>query len=188
MLHWTHGGLIALVCEWTVTDRKWRFKLAENLEEALRAPPTRQLLFGSDAKYFDADWTGDHMSFVMAIAAWQDNVLYFERRLVPFRDHAIEEPSSRNFESLALLRRNIVDLENALLRHKKNISPLAKYAYEQRRRAIDGELPSLEEQYDALLQRIKALSNALDSEIRLVIGSLAFQVSINPPAKSHTLS
>ena len=161
-----------------------RFALAENLRQALKAQGTCRLLFGPDTKLgSDPHSLSAHrlkylLPPIMVMAAWRHNVEYFEKRLNAFRHDAIARPSLETFDPLTLLRRNIAHLEEAVSAARGDIDSWTKQEYERRRKIVKSELKSLDDQYDALLQRIKTMSTTLNNEIQLVIGSVTVQVCL----------
>jgi hypothetical protein len=155
--------------------------LFAGLGEGADALATRRLLFGSPGKL-----GAPQMAIITAIAtvasAWQINVQYLEDRFNRARHAAIADPSLPTFHPLTLLRRNIADLDDALMIARKNIEPDSPF---WRLTTQDSNLGSrvLEffgPQYDALLDRVRAMSMKLNNEIQLVIGSVTVQAR-NPP-------
>lgn len=152
------------------------FELATNLRNALSAPSARQILFSLNPR-----WMIELLPVTMILSSWKDNVQYFEERLNASRHNAIARPSLETFHPLTLLRRNIADLEDAVIAAKRSINdkrPM-KEAFEEHWKATNNGLDSLDDQYDALLRRIKTLSELLSNEIQLVIASVTVQVSIS---------
>ena len=158
----------------------WKFPLADTLHCVLYEGrgATHQLLFGSDALEHPTSFNLSIMlPCTMELWTWRQNVQYFETRFNIYRHDAITRPSLETFSPLTLLRRNIAHLEEAVLDTKQRNSDFTKWEYDNRRETTKSNLGSLDDQYDALLQRIKTLSISLNNEIQLVIGSVTVQVS-----------
>lgn len=163
---------------WTGSDYRgmWQFHLARCLRSALDGPAARRLLFELD-EFPHRDQNQTSVLIAMTtIAAWQDNVAYIRGSLNSVRQDAIATPSMLTFSPLALLRRNIADLEVSISEAKELQSTEAKQVFDRRRRTLGSKLPSLDDQYEALLQQLKDISIVLNNEIQLVIGSVTVQV------------
>jgi hypothetical protein len=161
-------------------DSHFRFAqtLFAGLGEGADTLATRRLLFGSPGKL-----EAPQMAAITAIAtvasAWQINVQYLEDRFNRARHAAIADPSLPTFHPLTLLRRNIADLEDALMIARKNIEPESLFwtRTAQERDLGQRVLEIFGPRYDALFHRVHVMSTKLNNEIQLVIGSVTVQVS-----------
>jgi hypothetical protein len=77
------------------------------------------------------------------------------------------------FIPLTLLRRNIADLEDAIIVAEYNSSRATAGKLEGYRKSFSNRpIPS----YESLLSRVKAMSALLNNDLQLVIGSVTVQV------------
>jgi hypothetical protein len=144
----------------------------------------RRLLFGSHGEHTSLHMT-DITAVVAVVSTWQVNVQYLENRFNSTRHEAIADPSLRTFHPLTLLHRNIADLENALVaagRRMKSITRTWTLTKSERALELFGA------QYDALHDRLNAVSVRLNNEIQLVIGAVTVQVGILPLLLARVLS
>jgi hypothetical protein len=175
--------MLAIEGQCLPVDLKYsQFRLAEailaGLGQGTDALATRRLLFGSPGEL-----VAPQMATITAIAtvasAWQINVEYLEDRFNRARHEAIADPSLRTFHPLTLLRRNIADLDDALIHARKNIESesLVWTRTAQERDLGQRVLEIFGPRYDALFHRVHVMSTKLNNEIQLVIGSVTVQVS-----------
>jgi hypothetical protein len=159
------------------------FHLAEliftGLGEGTEALATRRLLFGESDGNRPGQMASNYLTTAIVFSAWQINVQYLENRFNVSRHDAIADPSLLTFHPLTLLRRNIADLEDALITAKEDIQAhwlrtAQDRSHNQRVQELFGP------RYDALLQRVIAMSTKLNNEIQLVIGSVTVQVCVSP--------
>jgi hypothetical protein len=172
-------------------DGRWHY--AENIFTGLGEGPdalaARRFLFGSTGEHTTERMAGI-MALATAISAWEANVQYLESRFNRSRHEAIADPSLHTFHPLTLLRRNIADLEDALVSARKLVEPssedwiAAAQDITHDKRCLEFFVP----QYDALLNRVNAMSTRLNNEIQLVIGSVTVQVCQPMLISLHTLN
>jgi hypothetical protein len=160
-------------------DGRWHHAemIFTGLGEGPDALAARRLILGSTGEH-----TTERMAGIMAVAtavsAWEANVQFLEYRFDRSRHEAIADPSLHTFHPLTLLRRNIADLEDALVSARKLLEPSSEdWIVAAQDITHDTRcLELFEPQYDALLSRVNAMSTRLNNEIQLVIGSVTVQV------------
>jgi hypothetical protein len=157
------------------------------LGEGTKALATIHLLFGESDGNRPGQMANSYMTIAIVMSAWQINVQYLEDRFNVSRHDAIADPSLLTFHPLTLLRRDIADLEDALLTARETMQPYwLKTAQDRsRNRSV---LEPFGPQYDALLQRVITMSTKLNNEIQLVIGSVTVQVCVSPLLLANFLS
>jgi hypothetical protein len=184
--------MLAIVGQRLPVDLRYsQFRFAQTLFAGLGenadALAIRRLLFGSPGE-LEAPQMATITAMATAASAWQINVQYLEDRFNRARHEAIADPSLRTFHPLTLLRRNIADLDDALVDARKRLEPgsLDWTKTAQERNLGQRVLETFSPRYDALFHRVHVMSTKLNNEIQLVIGSVTVQVS-NLPYSSPRL-
>lgn len=132
----------------------------------------RQLLFGGDT--YSAEEISCTLTALLVELAWQANIAYLEFRLMELRNNAISRLDLVSFQRLALLRRNVTDLQNAILATQL----LCRTCHTVRHYGPVHKLhrASLEDIIQQLMTKNDTLFKAVDHEMQLVIGSVTIQV------------
>jgi hypothetical protein len=155
-------------------------RLFNGLGECADALAVRRVLFDSPDECTPRQMA-EITAMAMVVSTWQINVEYLEDRFNRSRHEAIADPSLRTFHPLTLLRRNIADLDDALVEARKRIEPefLGWTKTTQQKNLGQRVLETFGPRYDPLFHKVHVMSTKLNNEIQLVIGSVTVQVCIS---------
>lgn len=139
-----------------------------------------RVLFGARSNVSWESWSEaihESLPALLTVSIWHSNIAYLEGRLDSLRHIAVANPSRTNFAPLMLLRKNISDLQQAVLYTKENVSDLQRSSFRYLQAPIAQQLGTFEEMYATLAQRARNLALSLDHEVQLVVASVNIEVS-----------
>lgn len=156
------------------------FDLYSTLNKTLglnaNAKARRNLLLGSE---IGCDQVNHALRCFMVLTAWESNTDHIRDLLNSYRHRAIAKPSLETFSPLTWLRRDLAHLDDALVVAKQNLEDRDRDALEALLKNKNSGIKSLDVQYDALIDRVRAMSTTLNNDIQFVIGSVTVHVSID---------
>ena len=114
---------------------------------------------------------------LIAVSTWHKNISFFEDRLRLLRHTVVSDPSRSTFGLLMLLRKNISDLEQAMLHNSSRLNIGRRDFLADFETHIANQLGTYDEMYIALAQRARAVAVTLDHEVQMVIGAVTVQVN-----------
>ena len=124
------------------------------------------------------------LSWLVAVSAWRTHIRSYDRTLEELSARALRKPSLEAFRPIPNLRKNVMDMKDAIERAKDGIGAADMAAFAELQRTVGFPLESLDSIFQTLLQQTNALSAKASNEIQLVLGSVTVQVG--PVVERHT--
>ena len=115
---------------------------------------------------------------LLAVSTWHSNNDFLEARLSSLRHTVVSDPNRTTFASLMLFRKNISDLEQAMLRSSDMVTNYHQACLAALQKQTAKQLRTHDEVFATLTLRTRALAVALDHEVQMVVGSVTVQVRV----------